>query len=273
MAGPILKWAGGKRRILQHVTSRLPQRIGTYCEPFIGGGSVFFELEKEKRFGRAIIGDKNAELVNFYEVVRDDPDGLIAELARSDYANNEQTFKAIRALNPPGLTTVQRAARMKYLNACCFNGLYRTNKLGVFNTPFGKYDSPKILDGSGIREASKALAGVLTVYGDFKWVYKCAERGDAVYCDPPYFPTSSTSSFTSYTADGFTMDDQRRLGAMVTDLARRRVSVVASNSSDPWIRRVYAGHDVADIAGPRAIAADGDKRHSVVEIIITGRAA
>ncbi len=270
MASPVLRWAGGKTRVLAHILSRLPSSIDTYYEPFLGGGAVFFALQAANRFKHAVVGDKNAELTNFYATVRDEPEALIAELTDSQYANDESSYLKVRAARPKD--PVQRAARFKYLNATCFNGLWRVNKYGDFNVPFGQIANPAVANAPALRHASKALAGVEIVTGDFDWIERRAGVGDAIYADPPYVPTSATSSFTGFVAGGFSTWNQQRLASLVTKVAAAGVAIVTSNSDVPWIRQAYAGHAVHPIVAPRAMAANGTKRQSVVEVVIVGRA-
>jgi DNA adenine methylase len=228
---PFLKWAGGKHRAAAQIVAKLPDRIGTYYEPFVGGGAVFFTLAAQGRFDRAVIGDGCPELMNAYHVVRDDVDELVRTLSSSSYRYDRQTYLAIRALQPEALRPVDRAARMIYLNKTGFNGLYRVNSKGQFNTPFGKYNNPVICDEVNLRACSAALQGVDLVEGDFEDSCTDIGAGDAVYFDPPYIPTSDTSKFTNYTSLGFGEEDQRRLAAFFASLRERGACAVLTNST------------------------------------------
>ena len=210
---PFLKWAGGKRRLAPKIASHLPRRIRTYYEPFVGGGALFFHLAATRRFDRAVLGDINGELVEVYGVVRDQVDDLITALhAHAVHAEEADYFYPLRAQSPDSLATpVARAARFIFLNKTCFNGLYRVNKRGQFNVPFGHYKKPLVVDEVGLKAASQALKDVTLCVGDFAHTVHAAGRGDAVYFDPPYVPSSKTASFTAYHGSDFGRVDHTRL--------------------------------------------------------------
>lgn len=240
---PFLKWAGGKHRATKQIVSKLPARIGTYYEPFIGGGAVFFALASQGRFDRAVIGDRCSELMNAYHMVRDCVEELIHTLSSSSYKYDRDVYLSIRALEPEKLRPIVRAARMIYLNKTGFNGLYRVNSQGKFNTPFGKYDNPVICDEVNLRACSEALQGVDLVEGDFEDSCTDIGSGDAVYFDPPYVPTSDTSKFTSYTSLGFDDDDQRRLATFFASLRDRGACAVLTNSTADLTKELYDGFE------------------------------
>ena len=201
---PVLKWAGGKRALLPSLLPRVPRTLRTYAEPFAGGAALFFALASEVLAGERavksfVLCDANPELANLYRVLRSNVDALIAELQQGDYANTPERFAAIRAARPTH--PVERAARFKYLNATCFNGLHRVNKKGEFNVPFGKLANPTICDPERLRAASRALALATIHEGDFTEVTSLLGRGDMAYCDPPYVPTSATANFTGYAGE------------------------------------------------------------------------
>lgn len=264
-AKPFVKWAGGKRRVANHVLERLPKKIETYYEPFVGGGYIFFALAAEKRFENAVIGDTNLELINTYRVVRDNVDSLIYRLNQYQYSKEE--YLATRAIDPKNLSWTNRAARFIYLNKCCFNGLYRTNKKGQFNVPFGKFKStPKICDEENLYAVSEVLQGVDIAHDGYKDTSWIAGARDAIYFDPPYMPLSKTANFTSYTKDGFTREDQEELAAYFTQCARAGIPVVLSNSTEA--KSFYTEHDITFIDGPRSIAGPSEDRKTVKEIIV-----
>ncbi|HVY36925.1 MAG TPA: DNA adenine methylase [Polyangia bacterium] len=267
---PFLKWAGGKRQLLPRILALVPPRIGTYVEPFLGGGALFFALAAERRFRRAVLGDVNAELINCYSAVRDDVAGVIAKLARM--RNTPTTYYKIRAQRPDALDPVARAARVIYLNRCGYNGLYRVNSDGNFNVPFGRYARPRICDPDGLRAASQALAGVELVCGDFNAVLSGRGRrrlgaDDFVYLDPPYVPISKTASFTGY-AGGFSMADQERLAQQLRRLSDKGIAAVLSNSDCADTRRLYEGLPSASLPARRAINSVASRRGPVAELLV-----
>ena len=276
-ARPFIKWVGGKTQLLPRLLEQFPKTIKTYYEPFLGGGSVFWALAAEGRFERAILNDWNAELINAYRVIRDEPENLIEQLkiyAESYRKDPKGTFESVRAWYPPhtDIIAASRAARTIFLNKTCFNGLYRVNKKGGFNSPFGKYENPTICDEENIRACSAGLAKAGSLHvGDFASVLDDAGPGDLVYFDPPYVPVSATSDFTSYTSSGFNLRDQERLAAMFSELSERGVSVVLSNSDTQVVRDLYAGFEVHSVDARRAINSKGAKRGPVKEVIVVSR--
>lgn len=268
-ARPFLKWVGGKTQLLPQLLEVFPKTIRTYYEPFIGGGAIFFTLASQKRFERAIINDWNPELVNCYAVVRDAPGDLMAALDKLHY--DKDLYMAQRALVPSTMTEIDRAARMIFLNKCGFNGLYRVNKSGQFNVPFGSFKTPPTLyERERILSCSEALRDVQIHHGDFEPVAGDAEQGDLVYFDPPYVPLNPTSDFTSYTSDKFGLAEQKRLADWFTVLAGRGVAVVASNSDTELVRKLYEAHDIRSVQARRNINSKGDKRGAVGEVIVIG---
>src|SRR5579872_6726817 len=190
---PFLKWAGGKRQLLPDLAYHLPKSFNRYFEPFVGGGALFFYL-REKGIGLATIGDANARLMRTYEGVRDNVEGVIRTLQQMPY--NEKFYYKTRAQDCDAFDPFGMAAWFIYINRAGFNGLYRVNKAGKVNVPFGRYTNPTICDVEGLTEASKALRGVKLLTGDFEKIVAGAKRGDLVYFDPPYVPVSQTADFT-----------------------------------------------------------------------------
>jgi DNA adenine methylase len=270
-AAPFVKWAGGKRRLLPQLLARLPRRMTTYFEPFVGGGAVFFALANERRFERAVLGDDNAELIEVYRVVRDDPETLVRALKpMQKHVRDAEYFYRVRASSPR--LPVRRAARFLFLNKTCFNGLYRVNKAGHFNVPFGRYKTPpQLFDPEALHDASRALQNVELVVGDFATTLEVAARGDAVYLDPPYAPRSETSRFTSYTTGGFGAQDHERLADTFARLKRRRVRAVLSNASTLFTRALFEAHEVEVFRVGRTISAAAKRRAPVDELIVTHR--
>jgi len=254
--------------MLGRIVSRLPDKIGTYYEPFLGGGAVFFELAREKRFKRAVIGDLNAELVNCYKAVKDDVGGLIEELRSGRYSYSRENYLAVRAWDTAPLSPTERAARLIFLNRTCFNGLYRVNQSGGFNVPFGSYKNPTVCDEPALRAAAGALKNVRIVCADFEKVLKGAKPGDASYLDPPYVPISETSSFTGYNEGGFGSEDHKRLARKFRELSSAGVRTVLSNSSAPLALSLYDGFEMTDFMGTRSVGGPAEYRKSVKEILV-----
>jgi DNA adenine methylase len=267
-AAPFLKWAGGKSQLLRQYRPYFPAReqIRRYYEPFIGSAAVYFDLQPPN----ACLADVNAQLIELYQVVQHDVDALIPLLRT--HRNERDHYYRTRALQPADLSPVERAARLIYLNKTCYNGLYRENRQGHFNVPFGRYKNPTICDEVRLRSASRALQAVELLVADFESVVSDAGPGDLVYFDPPYVPVSATSSFTSYNRHGFGAEDQRRLARTFHRLAARGVCVLLSNSSAPFVYDLYDGHGylVVEVQSRRSINSRADGRGPVVEAFIVG---
>jgi len=262
---PVLKWAGGKARLLPELLARMPsasQWTGGYFEPFVGGAAVFLNL----RPLRAVLSDVNPELVHLYTIVRDQVEELIEDLHRHTY---ERTYYyGVRALDPATLPPIERASRMVFLNRTCFNGLWRVNRRGEFNVPFGRYTNPTLCPVQRLRAVSNALKDTELRHTDFAGAVAGARKGDFVYFDPPYVPLTRTANFTSYTATSFGLEDQHRLAQLFTALGRRGVRCMLSNSDTPLVRELYAGHRLDQIMAPRAISRDPENRQPVAELIV-----
>lgn len=261
-AAPFVKWVGGKRGLMPQLERLFPRRFERYFEPFVGGGAVFFHLNPE----RAILSDENAELMHAYRVVRDEPQALIDALAA--LSPDEDTYYRIRGTDPEALSPVERAARLLYLNRTCYNGLYRVNAKGGFNVPFGRHKNPTICNAEGLMAASRVLAGKTLARRPYMAVLEEAAPGDFVYFDPPYHPLNATSSFTQYTPGSFTARDQADLAEVFSELARRGVKVMLSNSDTPLIRELYDGFIVSEVQAPRMVNRNAAKRGPVTELVI-----
>lgn len=268
MPHPFVKWAGGKARVSGRILPLLPDAIGTYYEPFLGGGAIFFELARAGRFKRAVLSDANPELVNCWRVLKKDVDGLVKELKDPKYVYDRDSYMEIRSLCISDLSEVERAARTIYLNKTGFNGLYRVNGDGDFNVPFGKYSDPTICDEQNLRAVSRALKKASVVRKDFK-IAAAAGPGDAVYFDPPYIPVSGTSGFTSYTKGGFGLKEHERLTTLFKSLAQKGVRCVLSNSAAADAERLYAGHDQVRFMGTRSVGGPADFRKPAGEMIVS----
>ncbi len=247
----------------------MPLVFNTYHEPFIGSGAVFFRLYREKKIKHAILSDLNAELIDTYLAVRDCVSDVIKVL--SEFPHKEKFYYDIRAKDPWKLSLPERAARMIYLNKTGYNGLYRVNRQGMFNVPFGRYKSPKYLDKDNLLAVSRALQNVDILCTSFETVLERANPGDWIYFDPPYVPLSQTSNFTSYHANGFGLRDQERLRDVCIELSRNNVYITLSNSDTDIIRDLYgSAYFVIDkVLANRAINCNGAKRGKITELIVT----
>jgi DNA adenine methylase len=266
-ARPVLKWAGGKSRSLPHILAELPERIGTYYEPFAGGAAVFFALATARRFRRAVLCDRNADLVEVYRAIKQDADSVIKVLRKYRYDSDE--YYRIRSLDSSTLEPAERAARTIFLNKTGYNGLYRVNSKGQFNVPFGRYKNPRFCDPENLRAAGLALQSVRLEIADFEKTCHEAERGDAVYFDPPYHPVSQTANFTAYNEHDFGRTEHERLTRAFKKLASRGVVTVLSNSDTPFTRKLYNGFVVHKIAVSRPINSKASGRGAVYELLVT----
>ena len=275
---PFLKWAGGKGRIVTELEARAPREFGAYFEPFVGSGAFFLALRATGRVSKACLADVNPALIDTWAVVRDQVEPLIRALRRHAARHDRDYFYQQRGRDPARLGPVGRAARLIYLNRTCFNGLYRENRAGQFNVPYGRYVRPRICDPDNLRAVSAALHGVRLACEPFEAVLGRARPGDFVYFDPPYQPRSPTASFTAYARSGFGERDQRRLADLVLELQRQGVAVLLSNSDTPLTRALYAGFRTDTIQVRRSINRRADGRGRVPEIVVrtaapTGAAA
>lgn len=262
-ASPFVKWAGGKGQLLSALIPLMPDSFGTYFEPFLGGGAVFYALTPPT----AVLGDFNEELINCYRVIRDLPDALMTTLDTHVY--DRDYYYHVRSIDPATLSNVERAARFIYLNKTCFNGLYRVNRKGQFNVPFGKYASPpRLYDPDNIRSVSNLLQNVTLLSGDYRTTLATAREGDFIYLDPPYHPLSQTAQFTNYTQDDFHEADQRLLAGVFKELDERGCLVMLSNSATPLIRELYEGYDTRVVLASRAINSNGARRGACAELVI-----
>ena len=264
---PILKWAGGKRSLLDKYKPYFPKTFHKYYEPFFGGGAIFFYLFGNGEIKAAKISDINSDLINVYIVVRDKLDELFDELKTGKYINEKEVFYNIRAEEPQD--PVLRAARMIYLNRTCYNGLYRVNKQGKFNVPFGKYPkNVKIFDEENMKNVSQCLQKVEVILEDFEESVKPAKKGDFIYFDPPYIPLTDTAYFTDYTSEGFGIKEQERLAKVFKDLDEKGCYVMESNSGASLVEELYEGFTIEKIHAKRYISCDPEGRGEVKESLI-----
>ncbi len=273
--GPFLKWAGGKSKLIKLYEPFLPRSFQAYYEPFVGGGALFFYLYNTKTLAGAYLNDSNKELINLYKCLRDNPEELLEELATYEaHKLHKEYYYQVRNLDRDHLTfnqltPVQRAARVLYLNKTCYNGLYRVNKKNQFNVPFGNYKNPTIRDAANLRAVSRALQLTTLTCQDFQQAVSTAGPGDFIYFDPPYYPVSATSFFTSYTETSFSARDQQRLAQTFRALDRRGCLVMLSNSCMEPVLELYRGYRIERLMARRDINSRGNGRGLVPEIIVT----
>ncbi|HKZ50777.1 MAG TPA: DNA adenine methylase [Dehalococcoidia bacterium] len=257
-----MKWAGGKGQLLEQYAPLFPTSPKAYYEPFLGGGAVFFRLQPRPAF----LSDINQEIVSAYIVVRDRVEELIERLRQ--HSNEKAYYYAVREQDPTELDPAERAARLIYLNKTCYNGLYRVNRRGRFNVPFGRYRNPLICDAENLKAASLALQGVELRACDFEEALVGARAGDFVYLDPPYDPLSATASFTSYARGGFGEAEQRRLAAVYRELDRRGCLLMLSNADTELVRRLYEGYPLEEVKAARPISCKAEGRGKICELVI-----
>ena len=268
---PFTKWTGGKRQLLGELRSYMPETYGRYFEPFVGGGALFFDLAPEQ----AVINDFNEELINAYRQIKNNPAELINLLIKHKENNSKDYYLELRSADRDGrisrMTGVERAARILYMLRVDFNGLYRVNSKNQFNVPYGRYKNPKIVDVDLLYQISEYLNenDIEILQTDFAEAVKDAQTGDFVYFDPPYIPLNETSSFTSYTHEGFSYEEQIRLRNTFKELTERGVYAMLSNSSSPLVEELYKDFNIYFVEAQRTNGAKSSSRGKISEIIVT----
>lgn len=262
---PFLKWVGGKRQLLSQFEPLFPKpgSYTTYHEPFVGGGAVFFHLRPKQ----ASLADTNPALIEAYQVVAESVEAVIDYLGTCRHT--EDFYYRLRGLNPDRLDPVRRVGRLLFLNRTGYNGLYRVNRAGKFNVPFGRYKNPTICDAANLRAVANALVGVSLKVQSFEAVYDQAAFGDFVYFDPPYQPLSNTAAFTAYTKNSFAEKDQKALADIFRALDRKGCRVRLSNSDTPFVRDLYHGHRIETVWATRRINSVAARRGRISEILVS----
>lgn len=269
LVAPVLKWVGGKRQLLEAFKPLLPNRITTYCEPFVGGGALLFHLQPNT----AYINDINPDLIRVYNVIKNDVEALIVDLEK--FENTPEYFYTVRDWDRDkeyyaALTDVKKAARVLYLNKTCYNGLYRVNNAGEFNSPFGNYRNPNIVNAPVLRAVSAYFnaADVRMTSTDYADTLKTLPKGAFVYFDPPYDPVSETASFTGYSKGGFSRAGQIRLREWCDYLTARGIKFMLSNSATDFIFEQYAAYNITIVQAKRAVNSVASKRGDVDEVVV-----
>lgn len=261
---PVLKWAGGKSQLLGEIIPRMPRTYKKYIEPFFGSGAVYFAIAPDK----AIIADSNPELINLYKIIASNVEDLIKLL--STYENTKESFYSVRAIDWKDMEPLEAAARTVYLNKTCFNGLYRVNRKGLFNTPYANNKRTVFCDAEEIRKASHLLRDAEIICGDFhKVLTDRAMEGDFVFLDPPYVPVSKYADFKRYTKEQFGEEDQRMLAEDVNALYEKGCKVMLTNSNHPLVHQLYGHFKIEVFQTKRMINKDGNNRTGEDVIVTT----
>ena len=289
-AKPFIKWVGGKSQLIEQLDAQLPADFGkwenvTYVEPFVGGGAMlFYILQRYPNIKRAVINDINSDLANCYRTVRDNPEELIASLkdiegsylALETEEARKEFFMAVRArYNEKNLDPIENTTKFFFLNRTCFNGLYRVNKKGLFNVPFGRYSNPTICDPETIRKDSELLQRVEILNGDFEATFDYAQGKTLFYFDPPYRPLSDTSSFNDYAKEAFNDDAQIRLKEYCDKINTAGYTFMLSNSDckgkneeDNFFDVLYSAYKIERVWASRSINSNPNKRGKLTEILV-----
>jgi DNA adenine methylase len=260
---PFIKWVGGKRNIINHLIKELPKNIKNYYEPFAGGAALFYELHDKVNY--SFLSDLNIDLIVAYQVIKNNTEKLIALLKQHKELHCQEYFYKVRSMQNIE-EPVENTARFIYLLKTCFNGLYRVNKDGNFNTPIGSYKNPNIVDECNLKLVSKALKNADIKYQDFRKI--TPQKGDFIYFDPPYHQLNN-NSFVGYLSGGFMEKDQIKLRDFAIELDREDIKFMISNSDTEFIHSIYKNFKIKNVAAPRFINCKSDKRHSILETLIT----
>ncbi len=290
---PFIKWAGGKSQLLPDIKSRYPEELGKsitkYCEPFVGGGAVLFDILSSYTINAILINDINAELANAYRQIKGYPNELIfalsqvqavfwpmdAEQRKEYYYNKRARFNYLK-INGDEAVNLEKAALFIFLNKTCFNGLFRVNKQGLFNVPMGSYKKPMICDAENLKAINARLQNVTIKCGDYKECLDFIDENTFVYIDPPYRPLTQTASFTSYDETVFDDKEQRKLGAFVDSITQKKAKVIISNSDpknsdaqDEFFDEIYSNYTIERVTAKRMINCNGQSRGNISELLIS----
>ena len=293
LAKPFIKWVGGKSQLLEEIREKYPSKIEKYCEPFVGGGAVLFDVLNKFQPKEVLINDINAELINTYLQIKNNCKGMVAQLSKiqSIYKNhsleeNKKFFYEKRArynelkVNGNEVENLEKAVLFLFLNKTCFNGLYRVNSKGLFNVPFNNAKNPLLCDEENLRACSKLLQNVEMQVGDYKQCKSFISTGTFVYIDPPYRPLTQTAAFTSYSENGFSDKEQIELGNFITEISNKGAKVLASNSdpknsdiNDNFFDDLYSHFEIKRVAASRMINSNAKKRGAINELLISNSAS
>lgn len=281
IAKPFLKWPGGKTQLLPQLEILFPEKFTRYVEPFTGGGAVFLHVAQTRKIKASVLCDMNEDLILVWQTLQTDPHELCLELKklfdiyRKLSPTEQQRFyyelRAAHNVRPIPPDPVSRAARVIFLNKTCYNGLYRNNSKGEFNSPFGRYVNPSIYSPENIEAVSRLLATTAIIQGDFTACERFVTKGTFVYFDPPYRPLNKSSSFTAFDKRGFTDADQERLAMCFRRLDKKGARLMLSNSDTPdeYFERLYTGYNIRRVQAGRSINSNPERRGKITELVIT----
>lgn len=293
LAKPFVKWVGGKSQLLEEIREKYPSKIEKYCEPFVGGGAVLFDVLSHFQPKEVLINDINKELINTYSQIKNNCKGMVALLSKiqSIYKNhsleeNKKFFYEKRNRynelkeNENDVDNLEKAVLFIFLNKTCFNGLYRVNSKGLFNVPFNNAKNPLLCDEENLRACSRLLQNVEMQVGDYKQCKSFISTGTFVYIDPPYRPLTQTAAFTSYSENGFSDNEQIELGNFITEISNKGAKVLASNSdpknsdiNDNFFDDLYSHFEIKRVAASRMINSNAKKRGAINELLISNSAS
>lgn len=290
---PFIKWVGGKTQLLEEIRLKYPSNIEKYCEPFVGGGAVLFDILSNFKPKKVLINDINKELINTYSQIKNNCDALISQLSeiqkiynKNILEKNKEFFYEKRnrynelKLNESEDDNIEKAALFIFLNKTCFNGLYRVNSKGLFNVPFNNAKNPLLCDEENLRICSELLQNVEMNVGDYKKCKSFIDKKTFVYLDPPYRPLTQTSAFTSYSENGFSDKEQIELGNFITEISNKGAKILASNSDpkntnvdDNFFDELYANFEIERVSASRMINSNAKKRGAINELLISNIAS
>lgn len=293
IAHPFVKWAGGKTQLLPEIRKHYPQQIKKYCEPFVGGGAVLFDVHQKCHPEEVLINDVNTELINTYSQIKNNCNLLIERLSEIQNKYKSQTLEENKIffyekrnrynelkINENYTENLEKAALFIFLNKTCFNGLYRVNKKGEFNVPFNNAKNPLICDEENLKACSELLKNVKIITGDYSRVKNFIDSETFVYLDPPYRPLTQTSAFTSYSENQFSDKEQIELGKFITEISNKGAKVLASNSDpkntnkeDDFFDNLYSNFEIERISASRMINSNAKKRGAISELLISNIAS
>ena len=293
LAHPFVKWAGGKSQLLDEIRAKYPSRIEKYCEPFVGGGAVLFDVLQKSHPEQVLINDINAELINTYSQIKNNCEEMISQLSdlqdnykKHSVDENKAFFYSKRdrynelKVNGNDAENLEKAALFIFLNKTCFNGLYRVNSKGLFNVPFNSAKNPLLCDEENLRVCSELLQNVEMTVGDYKECKNFIDEKTFVYIDPPYRPLTQTAAFTSYSENGFSDNEQAELAEFIKMISEKGAKVVASNSdpknaneNDNFFDDLYSRFEIKRISASRMINSNAKKRGAVSELLISNIAS
>ena len=293
IAHPFVKWAGGKTQLLPEIRKHYPQQIKKYCEPFVGGGAVLFDVHQKCHPEEVLINDVNTELINTYTQIKNNCNLLIERLSEIQNKYKSQTLEENKIffyekrnrynelkINENYTENLEKAALFIFLNKTCFNGLYRVNKKGEFNVPFNNAKNPLICDEENLKACSELLQNVQMKAGDYSDCKNFIDSETFVYLDPPYRPLTQTSAFTSYSENQFSDKEQIELGKFITEISNKEAKVLASNSDpkntnkeDDFFDNLYSNFEIERISASRMINSNAKKRGAISELLISNIAS